>query len=105
MDRGEYVKARLRARGQVTLPPEVREFLNVEDGDDLVFRIDENGKVVVDRVQIIPPDQAWFWTERWQQLEQQAQADIDAGHVRRYATVDEALADLERDEDAGDRNP
>ena len=25
------------------------------------------------------PDQAWFWSERWQRMEQEAQADIDAG--------------------------
>lgn len=27
------------------------------------------------------PDQAWFWTDRWQQLEREAQEDIDAGRV------------------------
>ena len=30
---------------------------------------------------MIPPDQAWFWTERWQRMEQEAQADIEAGSL------------------------
>jgi len=28
--------------------------------------------------------QAWFWSERWQRLEGEAQADIDAGRVRHF---------------------
>ncbi len=104
MTRGEYYKTRLRARGQVTLPNEVRELLRVDEGDDLVFSIDETGRVVVDRARVIPPDQAWFWTERWQQMERQVQADIDAGRVHRYANIDEALSGLELVDDAGDRD-
>jgi len=104
MDRGEYVKTRLRARGQLTLPNEIREFLSVDEGDDLIFKLDDSGQLVVSRAQVIPPDQAWFWTERWQRMEREAQADIDAGRVLRYASVDEALKALETLEDAGDRD-
>jgi len=28
--------------------------------------------------------QSWFWTERWQQMEQEADADLAAGRVRTY---------------------
>jgi AbrB family looped-hinge helix DNA binding protein len=103
MNRGEYVKTRLRARGQVTLPNEVREFLSVEEGDDLVFILDENGRVVVDRAHIIPPEQAWFWTDRWQAMERAAQADIDAGRVSAVKSVGEAIAELEVLANARDR--
>ncbi|HJW89969.1 MAG TPA: AbrB/MazE/SpoVT family DNA-binding domain-containing protein [Anaerolineales bacterium] len=95
MDTRDFYKSRLRAKGQVTLPSEVRELLEANEGDDLVFRTDESGQVVVERARIIPPDQAWFWTARWQRMEQEAQADIEAGRVHRYANVDEAVADLE----------
>lgn len=40
------------------------------------------------------PEQAWFWSDRWQELERQAQADIDAGRVTDFETIDEALAAL-----------
>jgi hypothetical protein len=41
------------------------------------------------------PSQAWFWTERWQQMEREADADIAAGRVRTYDNVDEFLTALE----------
>ncbi|MCJ7533907.1 MAG: type II toxin-antitoxin system PrlF family antitoxin [Anaerolineales bacterium] len=95
----DYFKSRLRTKGQVTLPGEVRKLLSVDEGDDLIFRIEENGQVVVEKAITIPADQAWFWTERWQRMEMEAQADIDSGRVHRYSDVDEALEKLD---DAGD---
>jgi len=97
-------KTRLRAKGQVTLPGEIRELLGLSEGDDLLFFIDEKGRVVIERGRVIPPDQAWFWTERWQRLEREAQADIDAGRVNRYANVEKAVEALERNANARDRN-
>ncbi len=100
----ELIKTRLRARGQITLPNEVREALNLVEGDDLVFSIEESGRVSVARATFIDPEQAWFWSQRWQNQERQAQADIDAGRVSRYADMEEAISDLERTADAGDRD-
>jgi len=88
-------KTRLRAKGQITVPSEVRAVLNVNEGDDLAFIVDEHGQVCVQRLQTIPPDQAWFWSERWQRMEREAQADIDAGRVERFADIDSALEYLE----------
>ena len=50
----------------------------------------------------IPADQAWFWTERWQEMEREAQADIEAGRVSRYKDSDSAIEALENLENAGD---
>ncbi len=88
-------RARLREKGQVTLPKEVRAALDLHEGDDLVFRINEKGELVIDRVLTIPPDQAWFWTERWQKMEREAQADIEAGRVSRYEDAESAIEALE----------
>jgi len=100
-----YYKTRLRTKGQITVPPEIRNVLGAEEGDDLLFSTDEKGRVVVSRAQVIPPDQAWFWSKRWQRLEEQAQADLDEGRVVVYHSVKEALDSLdqlESDEDADD---
>ncbi|RPI33164.1 MAG: hypothetical protein EHM70_06840 [Chloroflexota bacterium] len=102
MNQGEFIKTRLRAKGQVTLPGEVRELLDAKEGDDLIFALNEKGQVVVERAQVIPPDQAWFWSDRWQKLEREAQADIDAGRVTHYQSAAEAIADLETSSDARD---
>lgn len=96
------IKTRVRERGQLTLPNEIRELLRIEVGDDLMFRTDADGRVFVERVNIVPADQAWFWTERWQKMERQVQEDIEAGRISRYRDVDEALKALEVPENGGD---
>jgi AbrB family looped-hinge helix DNA binding protein len=95
-------KSRLRPKGQITLPVEVRSALGVEEGDDLIFYTDEQGQVLIRRAQIIPPDQAWFWSKRWQKLEHEAQADLEAGRVIEYTSVSAALAALDQIEANGD---
>ena len=93
MDKTIY-KSRLRNKGQVTVPQEIRKLLGAEEGDDLLFYIDEAGRVVVSRAQIIDPEQAWFWSDRWQRMEQEAQTDLEAGRIVEYANIAEALAAL-----------
>lgn len=103
MEAKKLYKSRLRKKGQVTLPNEVRKILSISEGEDLIFQVDENDRIVIERAISIPADQAWFWTERWQRMEREAQADIDSGRVHRYTDVDEAISSLEKIEDAGDR--
>ncbi|WP_435589786.1 hypothetical protein [Micromonospora aurantiaca (nom. illeg.)] len=40
------------------------------------------------------PDQAWFWTPEWQAGEREADADLAAGRVRRFHTLDDMDAEL-----------
>ena len=98
---GEYFKTRVRPKGQVTLPSEIRNLLGLNEGDDLAFSLNEQGQVIITRLEVIPPDQAWFWTEQWQKVERDAQADIDAGRVNRYANIDETVSALEKRANAG----
>ena len=86
-----YFKSRLRSKWQLTLPGKVRELLEVKPGDDLVFYLNEQQQVVVDRQKTIPPDQAWFWSERWQQMEREAQVEIDAGKTVEFDDVEDAI--------------
>ena len=44
-----------------------------------------------DHAQTIPPNQAWFWTEHWQQMEREAQAEIKSGDVLSFDNVQDAL--------------
>jgi len=39
-------------------------------------------------------EQSWFWTAEWQAGEREADADIDAGRVRRFKTIDELIESL-----------
>lgn len=39
--------------------------------------------------------QEWFWTERWQQMEREADEDYAAGRYKTFDNVDDFLADLD----------
>ena len=69
--------------------------MGAEEGDDLLFYIDEAERVVVSRAQIIDPKQAWSWSDRWQRKEQEAQADIEAERIVEYPNIAKALAALD----------
>jgi hypothetical protein len=60
-----------------------------------LFYGDEQGRVIVSRAKVISPEQAWFWTQRWQLLEREAQADIEQGRMHEFSDVDEAITFLE----------
>ena len=91
-----FYKSRLRNKGQITVPTEIRNALGAEEGDDLLFSADELGRVIITRAQVISPEQACFWSERWQRLEHEAQADIDAGRVKTFDTLEDALVYLDQ---------
>jgi hypothetical protein len=43
----------------------------------------------------VPADQAWFWTERWQQMEREADDAVAAGRTVTAEDVEEFVADLD----------
>lgn len=89
--------ARVRGRGQVTLPAEVREALRVGEGDEVEFTRHEDGTVTVRGLKTIPADQAWFWSPEWQAGEQEADAEIAAGDLSPvYGNAEEMFADLDQ---------
>ena len=55
----------------------------------------DDGRVELVPVVAIPADQAWFWTDRWQAMEREADADIAAGRVTSVDGIDELVALLD----------
>jgi len=49
----------------------------------------------------IDRSQAYFWTRRWQEGERQAEEDIKAGRVRKFANIDEAINYLDDHDQQG----
>ena len=84
----------LRERGQITIPSEVRDAAHVEAGAVLECHV-EDGRIVMTPKILVDADQAWFWTERWQAMERDADADFAAGRSASFATVEALLDDLE----------
>ncbi|MBI4334193.1 MAG: hypothetical protein HY673_23260 [Chloroflexi bacterium] len=40
---------------------------------------------------LVDKDQAWFWTERWQKGEKEADDDIRAGRVHHFENAESAI--------------
>jgi len=83
--------------GQVTIPAEMRRQAGIEIGDYVEMRMVE-GRLVLVPKQLIDKDQTWFWTEKWQAAEREAEDDLRTGRVRAFETLDELIADLDADE-------
>jgi antitoxin MazE len=72
---------RLRKKAQVTIPTEIVELLHLNEGDNLNIQV-EDGRIVLVPTVTIAKDQAWFWTESWQQGERQAERDVKQGRLK-----------------------
>jgi antitoxin PrlF len=62
----------LRAKGQVTLPDEVRKAANLHEGDLIEVEVTESGEVILRPLATVDRSQAWFWTPEWQAGEREA---------------------------------
>src|ERR1035437_6441654 len=95
----ELPPTRLRPKGQLTLPPAVQRVLRIDVGDEVAFEQTDRG-VLVTGLHMVPAEQAWFWTERWQKMEREVDAHVAAGEVTTHESVDEFLAHLDDLENA-----
>jgi len=87
----------VQARGTIALPADLRRRMHLDEPGAQVQIIEhQDGHIELQPVLPIPADQAWFWTERWQAMEREADEDIAAGRVSHAMDVDEFIANLER---------
>jgi AbrB family looped-hinge helix DNA binding protein len=86
----------VQSRGTVALPAELRRRLHLDQGDAQIKLVEhENGRIELIPVVAVPADQAWFWTERWQAMEREANADVAAGRVTVVDGADELIEHLD----------
>lgn len=88
-------RAQLRRKSQLTLPAEIREALQLSEGDEVEFTVAPDGQVTLRGWTTIPTDQRWFWTEYWQSGEREASAAIAAGETTVYDSDEDFLAALD----------
>ena len=80
----------VRKKSQVTLPHSVRQELGIKEGDYLDIQV-RDGEIVLKAKVLIDKQQAWFWSERWQQGEVEAQENIRTGHTYRFSDAASAV--------------
>ncbi len=88
-------------QGSVTIPASLRDGLNGDSAIEAVRR--EDGVIELRPRPDIDPDQAWFWTEKWQRMEREVDEAVAAGRVQRFDDVESFLGYLDSlDADAKD---
>ena len=88
------LRTTVRAKGQITLPEEIRTAAHLEEGDLLDAELTADGILLRPR-KVIDATQAWFWTPTWQAGERAADADRAAGRAEQFDSG-EALIDALR---------
>ena len=83
----------LRAKGQLTLPEEVRRAAHLEEGDLLDAELTEDG-ILLRPQKVIDATQAWFWAPEWQQGEREADAQDAASLGQTFGSGEELVAAL-----------
>ena len=84
----------MRAKGQVTIPRDVREAVHLEEGDPVQIEVTDAG-ILLRPMKLIDASQGWFWSPEWQQGEREASADISAGRVKTSESVEDFLQSLD----------
>jgi AbrB family looped-hinge helix DNA binding protein len=82
--------------GQVRIPKEIMDKLNVSTGDYLGFSFEE-GNIILRAKKLIDADQIWFWEKDWQEAERKAEKDIREGNLSRvFTTAEDGISYLRR---------
>ena len=84
----------IRAKGQMTIPLDVREAAHLKEGDPVEIEITADG-ILLRPQKLIDASQAWFWTRAWQQGEREASDDIKAGRVTTFESAPAFLESLD----------
>jgi len=83
----------LRAKGQVTLPEDIRRELALEEGD--VFEVDITSEGILLRPQrLVDASQAWFWSREWQEGEREVDRLYAAGEYEVFDSGEAMIEEL-----------
>src|SRR5471032_2400058 len=80
----------LRAKGQLTLPEDIRKAARLEEGDLFEAEMTPEG-ILLRPERLIDATQAWFWSPDWQAGEREADADRAAGRIETFSSGKEFL--------------
>lgn len=80
----------VQKRNLISIPREIREQLNINEGDVLDIKLDNN-KIIIEPMKLVPSSQAYFWSETTQKDMIEAKNDVESGNVREFNTISEFL--------------
>jgi hypothetical protein len=85
-----------QTRETLALPADLRRRHHLDKPGAQVRVVERpDGVVELHPLVPVPADQAWFWTERWQQMEREADDDIAAGRVSSHESIEDLFTHLD----------
>ncbi len=84
----------IRSRSQITIPVEIIKKLNLKKGDTLEIKVDGD-QIILRPVVTVPKEQAFFWTNKWQQEEKQVENEIENKKINSADSKEQLFNDLE----------
>ena len=92
--KGIYVG--VQRRGVFALPAAMRKRHHLDEPGAQVLVVERDDGVLELHPQLaVPADQKWFWSEGWQALEAEANADLGAGRLSISGSAEDLLGDLD----------
>jgi (2Fe-2S) ferredoxin len=92
----------IQARGTLALPPDVRRRHHLDRPGAQVKLVERaDGVIELQPAVAVPADQAWFWTERWQQMEREVDEHVAADRIVTSESVEEFLRELDEGLESG----
>jgi bifunctional DNA-binding transcriptional regulator/antitoxin component of YhaV-PrlF toxin-antitoxin module len=86
----------VQGRGTLALPADVRRRHRLDEPGAQVEVVERADGVIELHPHVpVPADQAWFWSERWQAREREADAHVEAGDVTSHENADDLLKHLD----------
>ena len=86
-----------KQKSQVTIPNEIVKKMHLKVGDKLDIA-EKDGRLIITPVVIIPKDQAWYYSEKWQTMEKTVDEQIKNGNVHQVNSKEELYKDLGLDD-------
>lgn len=86
----------VQGHGTLVLPTEIRRRHQLDEPGAQVRLVErDDGVIELHPLVAVPADQAWSWSERWQLMEREAEADVAAGRLVVTDGPDEFLEELD----------
>jgi AbrB family looped-hinge helix DNA binding protein len=88
---------RIRNKGQITIPAEVREAARVDEGTVVEFTVTDTGILMEPKVQVlVDREDAWFYTPEWQKRHREAVEQVEGGKGELHESTGDFLDSLDR---------
>jgi len=80
--------------GVIQIPMEIREEVGIEEGDYIDMKINGKDTITIHIKDLVDEDDSWYWSERWQQMEREADEDIKAGRIKTFENIQDLIREL-----------